>query len=259
MSVAAISWAFEQKLPPAEKIVLIALADCENAGTHACFPGQATLVDMSSLSESTVRRTLRKLEDRSLIRRERRSTSAGYRTSDSYILAFREEFEEGGEDLPVNVTGRDFGDEPTGQIGSTYRSTVTGTGEPEEEPEDTPPTPSVDDGFDVVWAAWPKKDGKLVAQRRWRSLSKKRRTEILPSLLAHAEAHAKHTPPQFRPRLSTWIGEERWSDELPQPRDARATPGVPQSVAPAVASVPPGMILVWDENGKPVYVRPGNE
>lgn len=89
MSLFALSWAFGLQLPPNEKIVLLALADCENDETLRCDPGQAHLAQKSSLGERTVREMLKALEARELIARERRGSREGGRQTDNYRLACR--------------------------------------------------------------------------------------------------------------------------------------------------------------------------
>ncbi|WP_439593922.1 helix-turn-helix domain-containing protein [Microbacterium sp.] len=89
MSLYALSWAFEQKLPPNEKIVLLALADCENGETLRCDPKQAYIAERASVSERQVRDMLTALEERGLIQRRRRGGLGGGRKSDDYRLGCR--------------------------------------------------------------------------------------------------------------------------------------------------------------------------
>ncbi len=67
------------------KAVLCALAFMAD-DTGSCYPGQELLADMSGLTARTVRRALVDLEAVGLIRRERRTSRNGYRTSDLYRL-----------------------------------------------------------------------------------------------------------------------------------------------------------------------------
>lgn len=75
-----------------------------------------------------------------------------------------------------------------------------------------------------MWAAWPKKDAKKDAKRRWLGLSAAKRREVLPLLLQHAEAHRLHTDPQYVKGLAAWLNGERWNDPLPQPRSQAGRP-----------------------------------
>jgi hypothetical protein len=218
MSVAAVAWAFEQHLPPNEKVVLLALADCENGQSQVCIPGQERIAQMSSMSVRSVRRMLTALEARGLIEREHRNRGNG-RTSDSYVL-----------NRAVRLAG---GVEPTGQSGSPNRTTVAGIREPEEEPEDTPPTPSEptasekDDAFEGAWAAWPRKVGKEAARRKFMALSDADLATMIPALVQHANAYRTFPDDerQFVPHLSTWLNQRRWQDgEAPRPRTADGKP-----------------------------------
>ena len=242
VSVAAVAWAFEQKLPANEKIVLLALADCENGQTALCIPGQERLAEMSSMSVRTVQRMLARLEERGYIRRERRTSAiSGYRTSDSYVLALRD-----------NLSGKP---EPTRQIEQANTTTVSSIKEPEVGTgSNTPPTPSVDLEFEQLWAAWPKKTERKKAASKWRNLSAKKRAEILPKILAHAEANRQHTPPQFIPGLAPFLNGERWDEPLAVSRERGAYK--PEPHAPTRRVIPAGHVPVRDENGQIIGSRP---
>lgn len=262
MSVAAVAWAFEQKLPANEKIVLLSLADCENGQTALCIPGQERLAEMSSMSVRSVRRMLEKLEQRGLIQREHRTSAiSGYRTSDSYVLA---RFQ------PANLTGEAG---PTGQIVQANRPTVAGIGEPEVEPEDTPPTPSAADEHDIVsewfeeaWKSWPRKDGKAAAKKAWLKASRLHERAVrhgevpgapadtaswgMQALLRDtvkrfAAAYQRTTAPKFIPHLSSWLNQERWTDPLPVDQTRGAHKPEPQQAA--TPKIPFGHRPVWKD------------
>ena len=65
-------WAWEQKLPATEKLVLLALARHTNNGSGLCWPSTATLGDLTGLHNQTVSRAITRLRKRRLISRERR-------------------------------------------------------------------------------------------------------------------------------------------------------------------------------------------
>ena len=75
MSLEAITWAFRQKLPSSEKLVLLTLADYAD-DENKCWPKQDTLAERTGLARQTVNVKLSSLEKRGLINREcRRHTS----------------------------------------------------------------------------------------------------------------------------------------------------------------------------------------
>lgn len=113
MSIQALNWAFEQRIPTLPKFVLVILGNYADE-RHSCFPGQKHIAETIGASESSVRRALKTLEDEGLIIRERRTRDNGSRTSDRYVLA-------------VNVTGRDKGG-LTGHSDTPQPVRVTGRG-----------------------------------------------------------------------------------------------------------------------------------
>lgn len=85
MSLKALTWAFDQNLPPNEKVVLLSIADYADDRGYA-FPGMETIARKASMHERTVIRLVAKLEERGLLSRERRHLQNGNRTSDGYQL-----------------------------------------------------------------------------------------------------------------------------------------------------------------------------
>lgn len=67
MSVAAMHWAWSQVLPPAPKLILMALADnADDAGY--CWPRVKKIAERCSVSERTVQRTLKNFETSALLK-----------------------------------------------------------------------------------------------------------------------------------------------------------------------------------------------
>ena len=86
MSVQAITWALAQNVKPSgRKFTLVALANYSD-GEGVCFPGQKKLAADTGLSERSVWKYLRNLEDEGYISRSHRQRSDGSRTSDEYRL-----------------------------------------------------------------------------------------------------------------------------------------------------------------------------
>lgn len=71
MSVKLITRAFGTTLPPTDKLILLCLADAAN-DQGSCFFLVGTLCSKCSVSESTVQRSLRKLEENGLLTRNYR-------------------------------------------------------------------------------------------------------------------------------------------------------------------------------------------
>jgi hypothetical protein len=97
MSHAATHWAIQQRgLAPATKLVLWFLADRHNPD-FGCYPSQEQLAEDCEMSRASVNRHLHELEERGLIRRERRVDPQTRRQMPTrYFLAFEPGFGDGG-------------------------------------------------------------------------------------------------------------------------------------------------------------------
>lgn len=84
MSFQAMAWAVGIKLPSQEKITLVMLANYANEEGR-CWPSIDTLCKDTGLSRATVKRALKKLEDRSLLIKAKRSKGP-LQTSNLYKL-----------------------------------------------------------------------------------------------------------------------------------------------------------------------------
>lgn len=147
MSINAMNWAFQQNLPPAEKLVLLALADHHNGGTGLCIPGQKLLAEQASMSVRSVQRHLADLEERGLISRRARFRSEGRgRTSDAYSLSFVQGDNLAGNNDPLKLT------KATNQDDQHDTRVVAITGrEPEDKTLATSSRKKVNDGlFDKI-------------------------------------------------------------------------------------------------------------
>lgn len=86
MSVRALNWAFEQYVTPAEKVILLAIADMAN-DEHEAWPSYAYLIRRTGLSERTIRNHIRMLEAMDLLTTQTRVRPNGSQTSNLYVLA----------------------------------------------------------------------------------------------------------------------------------------------------------------------------
>ena len=71
------------------------------------------------------------------------------------------------------------------------------------------------DGFSQFWAAYPRRIGKLAAQKAYQ---KARRGASAEEILAGLEAYMLTMPREerFRPHPATWLNQGRWMDEFPE-------------------------------------------
>ena len=108
LSYEARVWAKAQPIKMSDgKCVLIALADCLNSETGACFPSQKTLAFEIGTTERTISEHLSRLEKAGYIKRFQRHRPNGTRTSDRYhlmmdVIAEQEEAKDQAEDFSSN-------------------------------------------------------------------------------------------------------------------------------------------------------------
>jgi hypothetical protein len=81
-----MNWAWEQRLPPASKLVLMAIADVADDEGY-CFPRVRTIAARCGVSERTVQRTLKTFESGDLLAVTPRFTVDGRQTSNGYRLS----------------------------------------------------------------------------------------------------------------------------------------------------------------------------
>ena len=109
------------------------------------------------------------------------------------------------------------------------------------ENEDPPPTPTRTsrankkptqkpaDGFDDWWKQYPKKVGKIDAQKAYRAAIKQGATPqiLLDGLRRHnANWKTANTERRYIPNPASWLRKGRWEDELDTPDSGQATPAI---------------------------------
>jgi len=158
----------DKRLDPTETLLLVAIADHIDAEDTA-FPGMKLLADMARVSYPTARRRLASLEERGVIKRDRRRRDDGNLSTYTYTLS-REWF---GQPVINLITDH----------GSPGRAlTSDHPGERAEVPSDEQPsgqTPlstdvdarvvSDDEQFAIFWDAYPARNGKKIGKRLTRA------------------------------------------------------------------------------------------
>lgn len=87
MSNRVMTWVFDDvRIPPREKLVLLALADQSNDDGGAVYPRQAVIGERTGLSERAVRDCLTKLKQRGLVDWISRGKKNGGRGSNIYQI-----------------------------------------------------------------------------------------------------------------------------------------------------------------------------
>ena len=80
-----MDWAWDQRLPPSLKLVLMALADAAD-DEGQCWPSVRTIAVKCCISERTVQRVMKEFKAMGLLLSESRQTSSGRQTSHCYFL-----------------------------------------------------------------------------------------------------------------------------------------------------------------------------
>lgn len=120
MSLQAIVWALDQKVPAIAKLVLISIGNCADKDGANAFPGQKTIAEDACLSERAVRYWIKWLEDGGWLSRERRRRANGSRSSDSYTLHIVRRTNRNRHDVPLENKKQ------PARGGKTYRHHVPG-------------------------------------------------------------------------------------------------------------------------------------
>lgn len=88
MSIKAINKAFQSKLSGNIKLVLLALADCSDDSMR-CFPSYSHIAKKASISISTAKRIIKKLEEMEVLKKQHRfKKGKKQQTSNIYTLTF---------------------------------------------------------------------------------------------------------------------------------------------------------------------------
>lgn len=172
-----------------------------------CFPGRKRLANQLHVSTSTIDRARAELSDAGAICYRTRVGTDGDYTSNEYHVHWTRTaecgfyFDEGypaGDDTPPadDDTGVVTGDELT----NTHK-----------EPIQT----KVIDRFDEFWQAYPKKVAKPKARQLWLKVIKKHNRQMLIDA-ARSYANDPKRDPDFTLNPTTWLSQERWTDEPPQ-------------------------------------------
>lgn len=224
MSILIMSQVWAEKLEPIEKLVALCVADFADDDGKA-WPGLATVAVKSGLSESTVRRKLKSLEDQGKITITPRKDKSGRDTSALVQFAFCKG--EGVSLLPLQPA----------RVAACQSSTVTGGGchrdtlfhETSINHQKTPAQ------FAQFWEAYPKRKDKQKALKAFQKLNPN--LELFQQILAALDWQ-KQQPEwlksngQFVPLPASWLNGRRWEDERPA-TSALPTTGTADSGASA--------------------------
>lgn len=185
---------------PTAKLVLLMLANYSDED-YASYPSMATLADLCSCDERTIKRALRSLENDGLIRTEPRYGKDGKQTSNRYVIQRRGDIFAG--DGVTNVTPDTIRDIqlPNAQGGDRFVRY-----DPISRKNIYPVA------FEEWWNAYPRNDGsKKKAFEIWaRAVDRDidERDLFLKTCRFAQTEHGKDK--RYTPYATTWLNQRRW-------------------------------------------------
>ena len=194
MSVKAMTWAFEQDLPPAEKLVLLALADNCNDDDWVAWPKVSKIAAKASVSKRSAQRHLKALVERGVIE----IVGGGGRLSNHYRLN-----ETTGDNLaPVTTVSP----QPCQPCHPSHDTAVT------HNHNRTINEPSLTCRFEDFWNVFAHKVAKQEALKTWK---RKKLDAVADEVIAGAAryAQARGEDPKYWKYPQGWLNAGRWADE----------------------------------------------
>ena len=70
--------------------------------------------------------------------------------------------------------------------------------------------------FADFWLLYPKRIARMEAEKSWLKLTAAQRVEALSGLVEWRNVWLSEGRLQFVPNASTWLNQQRWTDELPE-------------------------------------------
>ncbi len=214
MSIKVMTWVWDHS--PAtgtDHMVLLAIADAaDDDGTNA-WPSEATLAHKARVSERTVRRSLRALEELGVLTVELHEGGRPETRRDRRPNRYTVRMTTGQIDRPdierEDTQGQNGRTSTTERADTVVRRTVL-------DPSVDPSLVNTPSSFDAFWSSYPRKVGKEAARKAWKAALKR---DVPPSHVVSAaddyriECHVRQTEPQFIPHPATWLNAGRYDDD----------------------------------------------
>lgn len=232
MSIKFMNMVWDMELEPAEKLVLLSLADQANDDGE-CWPSVRNMCKRSCLSERTVQRVLRTLESMGVLFRELKAGHSNiYRINATPVMVTPRH---GG--TPVMVTGEGCHGDGGGGVMVTPRTisrtkrephppSPRGVGASANQPRLLRSSPAEQpEGFAEFWLAYPRKAAKGDALKAWVKLTPDaglQRTILNNLGLRAASEEWRAENGRWIPYPASYLNGMRWEDEISGPVAAKA-------------------------------------
>ena len=196
----------EKSLTCNERIVLLILINHTGVDTSECYPGITRITNKSGLSRSTVIRSLNKMSEMGMIKKEKRSRVNGSTTSNLYTI--NDGWWEGCQiETPPSVTADT---PPVSRVTPLEPTTIEPTN-----------TKVFEIGAEKIWSIYPRKIGKKTGIKSIISASKRviknqgvSETEAFTMLYLSVEKYPFSQDKKFIPHPTTFFNQERYLDEV---------------------------------------------
>ncbi|MEI4262809.1 helix-turn-helix domain-containing protein [Roseovarius sp. D0-M9] len=229
MSHVATNWAFAQRgLKPAEKLVLLCLADRHNPDRGGCWPSQDRLAADANISVSSLNNQLKNLEGAGLIRRERRFDDGKKRQmSTFYILGFEDGFSPDEEKLSPKigdgaVSKSDEKPSPKNGQSSLQNLETNLVREPlrrtsKAQARESAPALGVDEKFDLFCKGHPHAVERDVIWREWHEALALGANPARLVVLANRYAASPEVQRGFPKKAQNWLRDGAWREASAYP------------------------------------------
>jgi hypothetical protein len=218
--------------------VAYAIAQYINRETREAWPSQDTLIDMTSLSEPTIKRLIAALQARGHLHvqpgRGRGNSSRyrlltlqkgsgetpfqerkGFNPDDKRVQSCREKGSVLNPDLlniPCEDLLRDSIRQPSLSTSTSNRQPNKQAKEATGEASKPAKVPKVD-AFAKFWATYPRRVAKLAAEKAFQRALRSATAEVIIGAAKCYAAERNGQDPKYTAHPSTWLNAGRWSDE----------------------------------------------
>jgi len=216
MSVQAITQALAiQGVSPSEKLLLMVLANYAD-DTGKCWPSQTRLAEDTCMTDRGVRKLLVALEAKGLVSRKGRNRRDGSQGTDLINLTLA------GYDHRNHVPPepRSTGTSVQDHRNQSDKSPEPGSALTTFEPSRTTIEPSNNaraSAFERFWRAYPSKVGKRAAQAAFAKAAQRAPPDRIIAGVQTALAECDQWRRGFIPNPTTWLNQDRWTDEHAPP------------------------------------------
>ena len=219
MSLKLLSWAFEQDLPCAEKIVLLALADMADMDGK-CWPSQTHLAKRCGIVRETVNRQIKKLVSAGMLRVEHRADRDGQHSNVYFVRC----------DAGSHVTQDHVTKDHSARDGRSLGHVTDDHTEPslrtfKESPPVVPRRGTTLTDFEKWWEGYPAKIGKGAAERAWARACKQASAGDMIAGVSRYIANKPEDRDWCHP--ATWLNQKRWLDDFGDSEQRRIKPTSP--------------------------------